>query len=424
VGAPTQAQVVARKTPADKAELVEATPVSAPEVPPDVEAPAPPTAVPERVAALDAQPPPEVVLVHVRAGQGSSFVISAFEKREQGGFAEREIESDAAGDDLFSMRLEPEEFYGMVDLLGDNPAIRKFVKWLEGRRAAHPGGLFLVIQEHTTTNVPWEMLRLGDSFLGAQVNVARWEGAELEASELGTPPEQQGGGGDVVAYVAQGIPERTTLTPGQREAFERALQVIHGGRPLRLVQELIDILGTPREGVGVLYLLCHGLIAAKVQQSRLYAEPETHYPQEQLPLLKLRTLEMELLARSRAVVFLDACTGGQVVQGASQLPARTRVGFPQAFLNKGARGVIGAVADLDVEYAVKLAHDFVELAREQPRPVAELLRELRARAAADLRNARDPERWTRWYHTFLYVYYGHPLATLSLGRGQEAGIGP
>ncbi len=39
-----------------------------------------------------------------------------------------------------------------------------------------------------------------------------------------------------------------------------------------------------------------------------------------------------------------------------------------------------------------------------------------------LEDEKDPARWERWYHTFLYVYYGHPLTTLSLGQG-EAGHG-
>jgi transcriptional regulator of met regulon len=415
-GAPTREQVVGRSSPDAGEALAPAEPISAPEVPADVVSPAPETAVSQRVAELDAEPPAEISLVHVRAS-GDSFVITAFEGGE-----ELEIEKDKAGEDPFQLKLEPRDFLGWVDLLKDNPALQKFVRWVEERLAAHPGRLFLVIQEHTTTNVPWEMLKLGDSFLGARVNVVRWEGGQEAGARLGEALRREElCEGEVVAYVAQGVPDETDLEQEEKQAVEVALSVIHGGKPLRTVEELIAELEKEREGVGVLYLLCHGEIASKVQYSFLGAH-EGLYPGEQLSLLKLRGLELELLSRSKAVVILDACTGGRVEQGSSQLPARTRVGFPQAFLGKGARGVIGAVAKLDVGHAVVLARDLLERARKRPRPVPELLRELRAEAAAALKDKKDPKRFERWYHTFLYVYYGHPLAKLSPG-GKGGGRG-
>jgi hypothetical protein len=211
------------------------------------------------------------------------------------------------------------------------------------------------------------------------------------------------------------------LEPWDRQALERALQTIHGGNPLRKMEELLVELEKEHPGVGLVYLLCHGIVSPDARDIELGASSEK-YPEDRLSLLKLRTKKLKRLKYSGSIIFLDACAGGQVKQGVKYLPSGTRVGFPQTFLKKGAHGVIGALAPFDLPHAAKLAQELLELARKEPRTVPELLRELRARAAAGLEDENDPARWERWYHTFLYVYYGHPLTTLSLGQG-EAGHG-
>ncbi|HZH76967.1 MAG TPA: CHAT domain-containing protein [Archangium sp.] len=415
--APTPGQVVERSTPDTEAALEPVAPVSAPEPPPGVETSAPERTIQERVSALDTTPPPELALVHIQA-RGEAFVIHAFE-----GGRGQELASDTLTDNPFESGLDAESFFGLIDLLNDTPALQKFVGWVEKQLKTHPG-LHLAIQEHKSANVPWEMLKLpdDDSFLGARVNVARWEGKEEEGAaaltELGQAKSCEG---EVLAYVAPGLLEDMRLEPWDRQALEGALQTIHRGNPLRKMEELLVELEKEHPGVGMVYLLCHGLVTTDAKDFELGASSEK-YPEDRLSLLKLRTKKLKRLRHSDSIIFLDACEGGQVMQGVKYLPAGTRVGFPQTFLKKGARGVIGALAAFELPHAAKLAQDLLELARKEPRTVPELLRELRARAAEGLEDETDPKRWERWYHTFLYVYYGHPLTTLSLGQG-EAGHG-
>lgn len=413
--APTPAQVVDRSTPGTETALEPVAPVAAPEPPPGIETSAPEATIADRLPAPDATPPPELALVHIQA-RGESFVIHAFE-----GGRGQELAADEPPDNPFELNLDAQSFLGLMDMMKDNPALHKFVRWVEMRLEAHPR-LHLAIQEHKNANVPWEMLKLSDdSFLGARVNVARWEGAEEGATALTEMNQAKSCEGEVLAYVAPGLLEDMPLAPWDKQALEGSLQSIHGGKALRKMEELLVELEKAHAGVGVLYLLCHGLISPDMRYSELSAN-STKYPKDKLSLLSLRSMKLKRLRHSDALVILDACTGGQVIQGVKYLPAGTRVGFPQAFLSKGARGVIGAMAPFNLPHAAKLAHELLELARKEPRTVPELLRELRARAAAGLEDETDPQRWERWYHTFLYVYYGHPLTTLSLGQG-EAGHG-
>ncbi|OJT17360.1 hypothetical protein BO221_45410 [Archangium sp. Cb G35] len=413
--APTPAQVVDHSTAGTETALEPVTPVPEPEPPPGVEMSTPERTIQDRLSALDTTPPPELALVHIQA-RGESFVIHAFENGRG-----QELATDKPTKNPFESGMDPENFLGLMDMLKDNPALRKLVRWVEKRLAAHPR-LYLAIQEYTNANVPWEMLRLrDDSFLGARVNVARWEGEEEGAEALTEMSQAKSCEGEVLTYIAPGLLDELPLASQDKQTLESALQTIHGGKPLRKMEELLGELEKTHPGVSMVYLLCHGLVSPDASYSELGAS-SAKYPEDKLTLLKLRTKKLKRLKHSGAIIFLDACAGGQVRQGVNYLPSGTRVGFPQAFLSKGARGVIGAMAPFDLPHAAKLAQELLELARKEPRTVPELLRELRARAAARLQDEADPQRWEGWYHTFLYVYYGHPLTTLSLGQG-EAGHG-
>lgn len=421
MGAPSLLQVTSATAPRGKDETV---PVPAPAVsappPADVETPAP-VPVPVAVPAIDRAPPPEVALLHILAdGQGIKV------QGHEGTTVRLEATSTRPRQALIEKDLPPKRVDTYLDLLKQDPAIQKLVQWVKQLRAAHPEGVCLVIQEHTSTGIPWEMLKVARSYLGALVTTVRWEdfvATGEDTSKTLTFDEARCGGG-VVSYVVPRVTEDSSITPEEKAAVERNLQMLLRGDPrFREIKALRKALCKEQGGVGLVYLLCHGLFVDDFPDSFLGSLSDE---KERLTYEDLRVPTMRLLQRSAPVVFLDACSVGRMKDDDPNLTHGLRYGFPQLFLGHGARAVIGALARVDVAYAVRLAKDLVELSRNHPeRSLPELLRQLREQAAAELEHAleEDPDDkacWARWYYTFLYVYYGYPMTRLAVTRG-EAG---
>lgn len=143
--------------------------------------------------------------------------------------------------------------------------------------------------------------------------------------------------------------------------------------------------------------------------------------------------EMAALGGRSTLVLLNVCDSGRLVDNRDGGEDALR-GFPELFLRKGARACIATGGQVGETEARSLLAHLVEHARSTPeRPLARMLRDFRARAAADLpvpvpRTMRDDgavdnegqRQVLRFLHQFMYVYYGHPLTTLRLTRrGQE-----
>ena len=117
-------------------------------------------------------------------------------------------------------------------------------------------------------------------------------------------------------------------------------------------------------------------------------------------------------------VFLNACESVRITGN-----YRTyRSSFVEGFLTNGARGFIGTLATVDVQTASENARFILaRLTNGEDIRIAEALRLLRAEAVSALletrllpKGARKKELVYRVLDSFMYVYYGDPLAHLRL----------
>jgi hypothetical protein len=317
----------------------------------------------------------------------------------------------------------PSEFYRAV--LDWSRRQRPLVRWLNELRARHGDALHLVVWDDTEFEIPWELLKLdGDAagdrgagagapsvppagLLGALVPVARWTTIrELDRSLLDSPAHCSG---DVVGYFDD------RMRP-DGDAFGHFAHEEHADADSFLAS-LDGRGGGGDRGLGMVYMGCHGTYGKDMED--LTAGVLTWY--------EMNEPGMSALEGRSTLVCLNVCHSGRLVHNRDGGEDALR-GFPELFLRKGAMACIATRGEVGETEARDLLAHLVEHARRTPeRPLAHMLRDYRARAAAELPHpvprklGRDgtidndgQRRVLRFLYQFMYVYYGHPLTTLRL----------
>ncbi|MFG1809451.1 CHAT domain-containing protein [Streptomyces sp. NPDC049040] len=319
----------------------------------------------------------------------------------------------------------PSDYYRAV--LDWSRRQRPLVRWLNELRALHGDALQLVVWDDTDFEIPWELLSLdgleGDSEgepdggagtpaapagpLGALVPVARWTTIREQAGPLLDGPAQCAG--DVVGYFD--APMRSDAAAFQPFAHEP-----HADPETFLTSLNSSPRGADRS-LGLVYMGYYGTHGKGLED--LTAGVLTWY--------ELNEVEMSALAGGGTVVCLNACHSGRLVHNRDGGEDALR-GFSELFLRNGATACIATRGEVpDTVASGLLTHLVAHAGRTPERPLAHMLRDYRARAAADLpdpvprRLASDgtvdhegQRRVLRFLHHFMYVYYGHPLTTLRL----------
>ncbi len=147
----------------------------------------------------------------------------------------------------------------------------------------------------------------------------------------------------------------------------------------------------------VLHFVCHGVVEEVENDEAIYLDGE-----EKLRSRALRPLAgFKALCKARApLVFINACDAG-----VHQPSLAGGAGFPRAFGDIGARAVLAPLWPVKDVIATKVARTIYEEALQPgAKPVAEILRSIRARAYAE----DDADTYAA------YAFFGDPLATLEL----------
>lgn len=271
--------------------------------------------------------------------------------------------------------------------------------------------LQIVIYDHTDSEIPWEMLEIEPGkYLGAIVPIARWLPIPLSAIEfrkLIINPEQHKG--RVIAYLDEdmlpdAITERQILESFDTQ-FQQSIHDLH----VSLNQSLSE--------VGLVYLACPGMFAPYDSDAVAYSF--WNYPGERLIPLHLELLETQGVARP--IVFVNACHSGRVIRHKDRWRLH---GLPLVMLKRIASGYIGSLGQVNSRNANQIGHSILEAIlnnREGVQPL-QLLYQLRATAAQQLNANKELYiNQLDFIYTFMYVYYGNPLAQLQLLPAQASG---
>jgi hypothetical protein len=365
--------------------------------------------------------PPEIVIVHVRA-ENDKYALTV----HQGDSVHVAEPSDKPPQAMLGEQRTPRTVRSsMITLSQEQKPVANLVKLLAELRDKHRG-LCLVITEHTSLGMPWEMAYCpkNDRHLGGLVTTVHLppdEGDEEESRLLRATEVCAGGLMFLASADVHGLAD--TSVNGHIQAMEA--QDAGGKRDFGRLPHSLKT--SKRTDVALVYLLCHGGVdKLNVNDSWLGTLSPDDDNATRITYEALNSMgSLRLFKASKSLVLINACAVGSV--NALDLSATDRpLGFPKLFLDQGARGVIGALYKVDVVHAVRLAEDLIQLAKEdQKKPIPELLRTLRERADEKLEEALNDEEvadhraaFAAWYYTYLYVYYGDPRATLTLdGQG-------
>lgn len=260
----------------------------------------------------------------------------------------------------------------------------------------------VVIEDSSGHEIPWEMLKLPlddeprARYLGVELPVSRTSCGAATARPAAAAEAQSRGA--VLAYLSGELAKR-------EQEVQSLARVRADSRPT-----LDDFVRCLRQGAleySFVYMACHGTHSDSIFEVALGSAE----PTGERVLLGTLYDQLEYVDLPRPI-FINACHSARLVKD-RMLKAEHFHGFPELFLRRGARGVIGTAGEVSDEFAAGFARTVLEQAvSDRDATLAELLRRCRAsvvqRAQSD---GNDLDLVT----AFMYVYYGDPEAHVSIG---------
>lgn len=285
---------------------------------------------------------------------------------------------------------------------------QELARWIK-RVVDHSGAdVALVIDEQTASGIPWEMLVVQRTHLGAYVTTVRWKyivDDNDETRELDLAPEPRRGG---LVTCPKSVPDGAPGLGEQLPKLKAHVEALHALAIDRCASlpAFRGRLRTDLRHVGLVYVCCHAV----------WGGPGAAFLK---PLVgDERVMFTELMEDSEAVdpvVFLNACSSAASPSSEDYLQPHQLVGFAQPFLQRGAAAVVATISTVLLSHAIDVAHRVIAEARSSSKPLAVVLRDLRREAIAELEaNRDDPAALARWFYTFHYVLYGSPALRLEL----------
>ncbi len=275
--------------------------------------------------------------------------------------------------------------------------------WLQTLQQAHKDKLNIVIIDTSRMEIPWEMIELTTpyEYIGTIATVTRWQPQTQTTGSTNTtinihPQTHQGS----VLYYLDDQPRHYI------EQEHKILQTIQTEQCATL-EILEDHLYKRLDHFGLIYLGCHGEEGRSLQKQ---------YPST-LTANRLRVIDAH--KEARPIAFINACESARVIRG----DPHDNSSFVDVMLQNLASGYIGTLAKVGQREASTIARDFIVQGKAgNGATIAQVLRNMRRAATKELHQLRNlPPRNTqkmdceyKFLYTFLYVYYGNPLACLKL----------
>lgn len=271
----------------------------------------------------------------------------------------------------------------------------------------------LIVWDNTAHNIPWELVyydppRDNPGWLGAMIPVIRWTSVQ-DGEKAGRLPLQQKTASEGTLLVLQDESLRAPKDIFRPYLAEPAFSKL---------DDLLRRLDQPADGLGMLMIRCHGIYGPDARSFTLGG----------LSLNRLTGFPMSTLRDAGTPVLLNACSSGRIIQDMRGIGKPVR-SFVEFFLRKGAGAVIAVSGDIDVDHSDDFAFRLLKAAEREPTNLAELLQQHRSHYANETReptagekDERTEEHYQRFFAAFLYLFYGHPDATVRMRQPGEVGI--
>ena len=317
------------------------------------------------------------------------------------------------------INLNLEETPGIMRMFSQkNSQAKKIRGWLLKLQERQHNFSYLIINDRTTFEIPWEMLELkNNDYLGASLVTVRWQDItnpkDLDDVNglINLEVVEKKCCGKIVAYLnTQDLPS----VEQEKEILEVFNPTIYDN-----VRNFFDDLDQVNSEVSLVFIASHGFFDKDLSQSKLGEEDE----RQRISVYDLYKYDFNFFKKG-SIVFMNACNSGRLQQNDTLKindtnPTTGReypIGFSTFFLEKGAEGVIGTLCEVHDEYAAKISRNFFQEYQKYPHlSVATILKNLRQKAANEYQGQKSNyENTYLFIFTFMYIYYGNPMAKLEL----------
>ena len=317
------------------------------------------------------------------------------------------------------INLNLEETPGIMRMFSQkNSQAKKIRGWLLKLQEKQHNFSYLIINDRTTFEIPWEMLELkNNDYLGASLVTVRWqditnpEDLDDVNGLINLEVVEKKCYGKIVAYLnTQDLPS----VEQEKEILEVFNPTIYDN-----VRNFFDDLDQVNSEVSLVFIASHGFFDKDLSQSKLGEEDE----RQRISVYDLYKYDFNFFKKG-SIVFMNACNSGRLQQNDTLKindtnPTTGReypIGFSTFFLEKGAEGVIGTLCKVDDKYAAKISRNFFQEYQKYPHlSVATILKNLRQKAANEYQGQKSNDENTYLFiFTFMYIYYGNPMAKLEL----------
>ena len=317
------------------------------------------------------------------------------------------------------INLNLEETPGIMRMFSQkNSQAKKIRGWLLKLQERQHNFSYLIINDRTTFEIPWEMLELKkNDYLGASLVTVRWqditnpEDLDDVNGLINLEVVEKKCYGKIVAYLnTQDLPS----VEQEKEILEVFNPTIYDN-----VRNFFDDLDQVNSEVSLVFIASHGFFDKDLSQSKLGEEDE----RQRISVYDLYKYDFNFFKKG-SIVFMNACNSGRLQQNDTLKindtnPTTGReypIGFSTFFLEKGAEGVIGTLCKVDDKYAAKISRNFFQEYQKYPHlSVATILKNLRQKAANEYQGQKSNyENTYLFIFTFMYIYYGNPMAKLEL----------
>ncbi|NEQ46971.1 MAG: CHAT domain-containing protein [Leptolyngbya sp. SIOISBB] len=325
-----------------------------------------------------------------------------------------------------TMAHSPSEILGCLKGLSEHSQIRRVRGWLMELQKKLNGLSCelslecLVINDRTKFEIPWEMLdfdRKGETTIGASFATVRWQ-------DIPDPEDFEWRGKQKNLQLAT----HSLRCDGPILAYANIKELQSAKNELDILRQFLtksfsdlraflDHVDQDSSKVSLLFIASHGFFGENTNELSF---GESSSEKQKVSYMELHRWKFNSLKACPSLVFMNSCHSGRLKYDEKNIfDPESRMGFANFFLKRGAKGVIGSMGKIRDDYAFEFAKRFFEEYRNNANlTVAEILRNLRAKAAFELNSSttqlRKEESILFYLYTFMYVYYGHPFVTLKI----------
>ncbi|MFF5306725.1 CHAT domain-containing protein [Streptomyces sp. NPDC013161] len=267
----------------------------------------------------------------------------------------------------------------------------------------------LVVWDNTAHEIPWELVyhdppRGQAGWLGALMPVIRW--TSVHDGELVGRLPSHGNASEGGLLMVEDDSLRAKAQIFQPYLSEPAFETL---------DTLLHRLAEPTGPLGLLLIRCHGRYAPEARSFTLGG----------FNLNRVTAFPMTALRDSGVPVLLNACSSGRTIQDTRGMGRPVR-SFVEVFLRKGAGAVIAVAGEVGVEHSEDFASRLLEDAGTAATNLAGALQDHRRhyarRTCEPSGGETDPRReedFKLFFVAFLYLYFGHPDASIRMLRNDE-----